>query len=153
MPAGRPKSYVVTLNDEQRTQLESFARSRSLPTALARRAKIILMAADDMINSAIAEKLEVSNPTIADWCRRYIADGIRGLCDLPPGHPRRTYEDDDVAQLMQQALDRRPVDATHRSTRTFARETQVSKSTRHRAWGSRRSGAPSRGDGSNSSVK
>ena len=86
MPAGRPKSYAVTLSDEQRSQLESFARSRSLPHALARRAKIILMAADGMANSAIAAKLEVSNPTIADWCRRYIANGIDGLYDLPPGH-------------------------------------------------------------------
>ena len=90
MRAGRPKSYAVTLSDEQRSQLESFARSRSLPHALARRAKIILMAADGMANSAIAAKLEVSNPTIADWCRRYIADGIDGLYDLPPGHRRRT---------------------------------------------------------------
>lgn len=132
MPAGRPKSYAVTLSDEQRSQLESFARSRSLPHALARRAKIILMAADGMANSAIAAKLEVSNPTIADWCRRYIANGIDGLYDLPPGRRQRTYEDDDVAQLMQLALDQRPRNATHWSTRTFAHETQVSKSTVHR---------------------
>lgn len=57
MHVGRPKSYAVTLSDEQRTQLESFARSRSLPHALARRAKIIFMVADGMANSVIAAKL------------------------------------------------------------------------------------------------
>ena len=90
------------------------------------------MAADDMTNSAIAEQLEVSNPTIADGCRRYIADGTGGVYDLPPDHRRRTYDDDEVALLMQQALDQRPVDATHWGTGTCAHATQVSKSTAHR---------------------
>ena len=101
MRTGRPKSYTVKISDDEREQLQSFARSRSLPHALARRAKIVLMAADGMTNIHIAAKLDVSNPTIAQWCRRYIADGITGLYDLPPGNRRRTYDDDEVARLMQ----------------------------------------------------
>ncbi len=54
MRTGRPKTHAVKRSDEQREQLEGFARSRSLPHALARRAKIILMAAEGMTNSAIA---------------------------------------------------------------------------------------------------
>jgi putative transposase len=65
MRTGRPKTYSVKLGDEEREQLESFARSRSVPHGLARRAKIILMAAEGIANTAIAEQLEVSNPTIA----------------------------------------------------------------------------------------
>ena len=126
---GRPKSFTVKLSEEEREVLNTYARSRSLPHALVRRAKIVVMAADGLPNGTIAEKLDVSNPTITNWCRRYIADGIAGLYDLPPGHRRRTYDDDEVARLMQKALAERPEGATHWSTRSFARKTALSKST------------------------
>ena len=132
MVTGRPRSFTVKLSEEEHEVLNSYARSRSLPHALARRAKIVMMAADGLSNSAIARKLDVSNPTVTNWCRRYIANGIVGLYDLPPGHRRRTYDDDEVARLMQKVLSERPENATHWSTRSFARETAPSKSTVHR---------------------
>ena len=132
MVSGRPRSFTVKLSEEEHEVLNSYARSRSLPHALARRAKIVMMAADGLSNSAIARKLDVSNPTVTNGCRRYIANGIVGLYDLPPGHRRRTYDDDEVARLMQKVLSERPENATHWSTRSFARETAPSKSTVHR---------------------
>lgn len=132
MRTGRPKIHTVTLSDDEREQLRPLAQSRSLPHALARRAKIILMAADGMANSAIAGKLEISNPTVAYWCKRFKAQGVDGLYDLPSGGRPRTYSDDEVAQLMQQALEKRPDNATHWSIRSFAAVTPLSKSTVHR---------------------
>lgn len=132
MRTGRPKTYTITLDVEQRAQLEAYARSRSLSHALVRRAKIVLLAADGLSNAAIAEKLDVSSPTITHWCRRFREQGLQGLYDLPSGGRARTYSDEAVAQLMQQALDSRPHDATHWSVRSFARETPLSKSTVHR---------------------
>lgn len=129
MRRGRPKSYDVQLSNEERETLESYARSRSLPAALTRRAKIVLMACDGVIGSAIAEKLEVSDPTVTKWCRRYIDSGLAGLYDLPLSGRPRSFDDDEVARLMQKALTERPLDATHWSTRSFARETSLSKST------------------------
>ncbi|MCA0326621.1 MAG: IS630 family transposase, partial [Proteobacteria bacterium] len=41
MRTGRPKAEL-TLSDEERAQLASFARSRSLPVALSMRARIVL---------------------------------------------------------------------------------------------------------------
>lgn len=82
MRTGRPKSYQVEFDARARAQLERYARSRSLPHAMARRAKIILLAADGITNSAIAEQLGVSNPTIAEWCKRFIADGLAGFFGL-----------------------------------------------------------------------
>ena len=132
MTAGRPRSYSIQLNDNERAQLESFARSRSLPHALARRAKIVLRVADGMSNSDVCAKLDVSHPTVANWCRRYCADGIEGLYDLPPGYRCRTYNDDDIARLLSTALEQRPRDATHWTVRDLADETNISKSTVHR---------------------
>ena len=132
MRTGRPKTYFVTLSAEQREQLEAVARSRSLPHGLVRRARIVLLAAQGMANTAIAARLGVSNPTVAYWCKRFLADGVDGLYDLPSGGHPRTYADDEVARLMQRALDERPAEATHWSVRSFAKASGVSKSTVHR---------------------
>ena len=85
-----------------------------------------------MSNTAIAAKLEISNPTVAYWCKRFDAQGLDGLLDLPSGGRPRTYRDDEVAQWMQGALEQRPDTATHWSTRSFAATTPLSKSTVHR---------------------
>ena len=53
MRTGRPKTYAVTLSDDEREQLRPLAHSRSLPHALARRVKNVLMAADGVTNTAI----------------------------------------------------------------------------------------------------
>ena len=45
MVTGRPRSFTVKLSEEEHEVLNSYARSRSLPHALARRAKIVVMAA------------------------------------------------------------------------------------------------------------
>lgn len=132
MRTGRPKTYTITLDVKQRAQLETDARSCSLSHALVRRAKIVLLAADGLSNAAIAEKLDVSNPTITYWCRRFREQGLQGLYDPPSGGRARTYSDEAVARLMQQALDNRPADATHWSVRSYARETWLPKSTVHR---------------------
>lgn len=56
MKTGRPKVELL-LSDEERSQLQSFARSRSLPAALGARARIVLSSADGEPNNAIAERL------------------------------------------------------------------------------------------------
>jgi transposase len=129
MRSGRPKSFQITLTNKQRGELEVFTRSRSLPHGLVRRANIILLAEQGLSNTAIAAHVGVSNPTVAHWCKRYLADGIDGLYELPSGGRPRTYSDDAVARLMQRALDERPADGTHWSVRSFAEASGLSKST------------------------
>jgi putative transposase len=59
MRTGRPKAELV-LSHRERTQLQSFARSRSLPAALSTRARIVLSSADGEANSSIAERLKLT---------------------------------------------------------------------------------------------
>lgn len=132
MRTGRPKTYQVTVTQTQRELLESYSRSRSLPHALANRAKIILLAEQGLSNTVIANQLGISNPTVALWCKRFITEGIDGLYDLPSGGRPRTYDDDQVAALIKKALDERPADSTHWSVRTLSEQTGISKSTVHR---------------------
>lgn len=129
MRTGRPKLHQVTLNESQREQLEAFLRSRSLPHGLSRRAAIVLHAAEGMPNTMIAERLGMTETTVRKWCKRFIDEGIDGLYDLPGAGRPRTYGDDEVARLMQQALETRPQDGTHWSVRSFADANGLSKST------------------------
>lgn len=123
---------AITLQREQRLELERVARSRRTPQAVAQRVRIVLMTADGMAPSVIGEQLGVSQPTIRKWRARYTEDGLAGLRNEPrPGRPR-TLDDQRVADLLNQALQTRPSKQTHWSVRSFAAEANISKDMAHR---------------------
>ncbi len=63
MKVGRPgKEQKLTRAD--RAQLESIARSQSLPAALSRQAQMILRLAVGETNSAVASRYRVSRPIV-----------------------------------------------------------------------------------------
>jgi transposase len=124
----RPNT-VVKVSEVEREQLDSIARSRSLPHSLVRRARIVLMSADGVANGVIAERCGVSVPTISNWRRCWRERGVAGLHgELRPGRPR-SYDDERVAALMRKVLHSRPPNATHWSVRSVAKDTGISKST------------------------
>jgi transposase len=60
---------------------------------LARRARIVLLAADGLENKDICAELEVDANTVGKWRRRYAERGMDGLTDEPrPGAPRQIGE-------------------------------------------------------------
>jgi len=129
MKRGRPHSEEIKLGEAERSELQSLARSRALPAALVRRARVVLMSAEGHSNSAIAQALGTCAPTVGMWRKRYLQRGVAGLYgEKPPGRPR-TRDDEQVATLMRRALGTRPKDGTHWSVRGFAKANGVSKST------------------------
>jgi len=133
MAMGRPKAALV-LHSELREQLESLANSRSVTAGRVRRAKIVLLSASGKNDREIAQQLETSRNTVGLWRRRFLAQGVSGLCDeLRPGRPG-PINDERVAQLVRKTLKSKPKAATHWSIRQIADETGVSKSTVHRNW-------------------
>jgi putative transposase len=128
MTRGRPKTELV-LSDEERAQLESFARSRSLPASLSMRARIVLASADGEANSSIAERLTLHKATVGKWRASFVERRIAGLYDdVRPGPPR-SIRDEQVAHLIKTTLHTKPADgATHWSVRSVAAETGISKS-------------------------
>ena len=130
---GRPKEPLV-LAERQREELESLARSRSMPHGLVRRAKIILLSAKGMTNKAIGERIDMSNWRVGEWRKRYLRQGMAGLYDEPrPGGPR-SIEDEEIAALIRKTLDETPKNATHWTCRSLAEESGLSKSTVQRVW-------------------
>lgn len=132
MPMGRPKAELVLTQDEH-SQLSSMARSRSLPAALAARARIVLAAAAGEPNSAIAERMHLNRTTVGKWRNRFLAQRLEGLYDeLRPGKPR-TINDERVAELINKTLHTKPADgSTHWSVRSIAAETGISPTSVHR---------------------
>ena len=87
----RPFGSVVELQDELRDQLESLARARSTPQALAFRCRIVLSAAGPNYpsNQEIAVELGCNRHTVGQWRERFVAQGLEGLQDAPrSGRPR-----------------------------------------------------------------
>ena len=133
MARGRPVAPVI-LSKTARSELETITRSRVLPHTLVRRARIILLAADEWSNTAIAAQVGLSGAMVGMWRKRFLAQGLVGLYDEPrPGGPR-SIDDDRIAALIRKTLKTKPIAATHWSCRAMAGETHVSKSTVHRVW-------------------
>jgi putative transposase len=129
MPNAHTRTSNIELTDAERAELTSMARSRSLPAALALRARIVLACeGSNKASTDVAKSLGIDRNTVNKWRGRYARDRISGLYDeLRPGRPR-TVDDERVAELINKTLHTKPVDgATHWSTRGLAAETGISK--------------------------
>ena len=124
------RATKIELDVDTRAQLESIARSRSMPHAIVRRAQIILGLDDGETGVEVAERLGLSRPTVSTWRQRFAERGLEGLHDeLRSGRPR-THDDEKVAEVINGALQSKPPGgATHWSVRSMSAETGVSKST------------------------
>jgi putative transposase len=133
MSLGRPLA-PLQLEREQREQLEAMASSRSLPYGLVTRVRIVLLSADGLSNKDIAARLRLNQVTVGLWRRRFVKQGLTGLHEeLRSGRPR-SIPDEKVATLIRRTLRTKPKDGTHRSCRSLAAETRLSKSTVQRIW-------------------
>ena len=134
MAKGRPLQPLAVSRDT-REELASMARSRSLPAGLVSRARIVLLCAEGLDNSAVAARLRVSRQTVGRWRERFRTQSLMGLYDEHrPGRPR-SIPDDTVMTLLQKTLETRPPDgSTHWTCRSMAAATGVSKSTVQRLW-------------------
>src|SRR4051794_15018660 len=86
----RTSRYRIELNDEDRLELERRAGALTLPFRVVQRARLILYAADGMIDKEIAVRCGCHPQVVSKWRRRFCEQGIEGLKDKPrAGRPRR----------------------------------------------------------------
>ena len=67
-----PKPAELTLSGEERKDLEELVRRHSTPQQLAKRAHLLLAAAEGKSNAEIARELSVSVDTVRSWRMRWI---------------------------------------------------------------------------------
>jgi transposase len=132
MPISTP--VQIELSEQERAQLQSWARRRSSAQALAQRSRVVLLASQGLNNTEIAARLGVHRPMVRKWRSRFAEYRLDGLVDEPrPGKPR-TITDEQVEQVVIKTLESTPKDATHWSTRSMAAEVGLTQSAVHRIW-------------------
>ena len=124
----------ITLTAAERAELVGLAGRRRTAQGLARRARIVLAAADGMANKAIGQALDADENTVSKWRRRFAEHRIHGLYDEPRSGAPRQIGDDEIAETIRLTLEARPPDATHWSLRSMAEAVGHAPSTIHRIW-------------------
>ena len=127
-------AVAIELSGEERAQLEAWTRRRTSAQALAQRSRVVLLAAEGLTNTEIAQRLGVSRNMAMMWRARFAEQRLEGLLDEPrPGRPR-TITDEQVEEVVVRTLETTPKDATHWSTRSMAREVGLTQSAVLRIW-------------------
>ena len=130
--ANRPAPALLLREGDQEV-LEGWLRSRSVKAGLAKRARIVLLAAEGVGNREIAQRVGASPTTVIQWRERYGRSGLRGLEDLDrSGRPREL----DHRQIVAETLKPPPkkLGVTHWSSRLLADRLKVSNTSVARAW-------------------
>jgi transposase len=129
-----PQLQRLVVSPYERQRLEEWARRRKTAHGLATRARIILLAASELSNVTVAERLSITRLSVGRWRRRFLERRLDGLTDEPrPGAPRR-ITDSQVEELVRKTLEEKPADATHWSTRTMAKATGMTQTAVSRIW-------------------
>ena len=94
MLRGMRKRYVVTLTEAEREQLEDLIAAGTAPARKLAHARILLKAdqgpgGPGWVDEAIAEAVEVSQPTVARVRRQHVEAGLEAA--LTRRRPRREY--------------------------------------------------------------
>ncbi len=133
MPIGRPKKPLI-LTDQEREQLQAWARRPKTAQRLALRSRIVLRCAEGLPNQTVAQELRTTGATVCKWRERFRVARLDGLTDEPrPGAPRE-ISDAQVEDVIARTLESAPPQATHWSTRSMARATKLSHMAVARIW-------------------
>ncbi len=134
----RPPAEALVLLLEERRALEEMAASTSKPHGMVRQAKGLLMAADGLANTTIAERLGVSRSTVLGWRARFVEDGVKGVGKVRPGRGQKpVIPVEKIEEIVRATQETTPENATHWSVRTMAEAQGVGKSFIHKVWRAR----------------
>lgn len=118
MPA--PPAPPLALRNGDRERLAAWTRSSSIRSELATRTRIVLLAADGVSNTEIAQRVGVTRQTVIDWRANYGRSGLAGLDDRPrSGRPRSVDRKKIIAATLLPPPKKYGV--THWSSRLLAR--------------------------------
>jgi transposase/transcriptional regulator with XRE-family HTH domain len=130
---GRPKA-LLELTEDERDQLQRWARRRKSSQALALRSRIVLACAAGSDNKTVAAELGCAQATVGKWRARFVEHRLDGLTDEErPGRPP-SITAEQVEDVVVTTLESVPANATHWSRSKMAERSGLSKSTIGRIW-------------------
>jgi transposase len=93
-----PHAVEIVLTEDERSELEGFARRR-MSAAGWRWARIVLAAADGGSSIELAERLDLSIATVRRWRNRFAAAPLDGLVDEPRPARQRVVGDERIEAI------------------------------------------------------
>jgi transposase len=127
-------SQQVVLSDEEREELTTRSRARSLRASDAQRARLILLLADGVPYRSVAERLGCSQTTVSLWRRRFLEQGLEGLHGRHQGSRTTSEAQRLEARILAMTQKRPPDGSTHWTTRKLATALGVSHMRVARVW-------------------
>ena len=106
--------YCVYASATEHAQLAQVAERGTTTQKVARRARIVLMLAQQVSPMVVARTLHVSRMTVRLWARRFVAEGVPGVlrdATRPGRRPRLTLAK--VQAIVDATLTTRPPAGTH----------------------------------------
>jgi transposase len=117
-----PTIPPLAITDAERAELQRRVRAHTTPQRAAKRARIVLLAADGLPNRQIAPIVGMSQHTVAHWRHRFQAERLAGLTDRPrPGRPL-VYDHDQRLRILATVTQQPPDPASHWSHSQLAKE-------------------------------
>jgi transposase len=127
-------SRPIVLGPAERAELERLVRSSSAAAGLSRRARVVLLMADDVSGAEIARMTGYTVVQVSRLRRRFAEEGIAGLADKPRSGRPPSISNRKRAKIVAMTLKPPGRGRTHWSTRELAMEVGVSHTTIHRIW-------------------
>jgi hypothetical protein len=105
------RATPITLSEAERSELEGLIRSHSTPQHLARRARMIVLAADGVGVGETAERLSVWRKGVSFWRARWLAGGAgesaaERLADAPRSGAPATITAEQICAIVALACER-----------------------------------------------
>lgn len=99
---------VRLVSDDERKKIERLTHAQTVPVRLARRARIIALAATGLTVPTIALQVQQSEECVRRWIERFNAAGLDGLDDAPRTGRPRTYTEDVSSRVVAKARELPP---------------------------------------------
>src|SRR4051794_41940159 len=132
---------TVQVPEADRRELERRARDKGAPARVVERARIVLLAGDEVPGKQIAEMVGCAEGTVVTWRGRYAERGLAGLADLPRSGKPSPLPEALRDRVLELTLTEPPTSlgATHWSSRLLAdalagEGTPISHATIARIW-------------------
>lgn len=127
-------SRPLVLGKADRAALERLHRSPTAPAGLSRRARVVLLMADQVAGVEVARMTGYTVVQISRLRRRFAEQGLAGLDDKPRSGRPPSITARKRAQIVALTLKPPGAGLSHWSARELATEVGVSHSTVHRIW-------------------
>lgn len=126
------------MSDGQRATLDVLSKSQTAAHREVQRARVLLLAAGGVANSAIAKTVSVTPTTVRAWRSRFEVEGLAKLGRVRSGRGRKpTIPQSKIDEIVELTRKSKPEGHTHWSVRTMAIASGVSPAQVQRIWAAR----------------